>query len=31
MGISHSEKNDGVNESKSEIGKKADMPEGMNM
>ena len=31
MGISHSEKNHGLNESKSEIGKKADMPGGMKM
>jgi hypothetical protein len=31
MGISQKEKNHGLNESKSEIGKKADMPRGMNM
>jgi predicted metal-binding membrane protein len=31
LGISHSEKNHGFNESKSEMGKKADMPRGMNM
>src|SRR5438093_7609373 len=31
MGMSQNEKNHGLNESKSEIGKKADMPEGMNI
>jgi len=31
MGISHNEKNHGLNESKSEIGKKADIPGGGGM